>query len=78
MGVSSNRAFLSGLGFDTASSIALLALSALSVDVDSSSIVILPFLFTAGMSFVEYVNSSTSLFSFLIDQIFDLPQPPVL
>jgi len=44
---------LFGFGFDTASSIALLALSALASKGSSSAIVVLPFLFTAGMSLVE-------------------------
>ncbi|KII86790.1 hypothetical protein PLICRDRAFT_43453 [Plicaturopsis crispa FD-325 SS-3] len=57
---------LFGLGFDTASSIALLALSALAPDIHikSSSIVILPFLFTAGMSLVDSLDSILMIYAY--------------
>ncbi|KIM33656.1 hypothetical protein M408DRAFT_326314 [Serendipita vermifera MAFF 305830] len=54
---------LFGLGFDTASSIALLAVSALAKrdaygnGISSASIVILPLLFTAGMTLVDSLDS---------------------
>ncbi|TDL23298.1 NicO-domain-containing protein [Rickenella mellea] len=61
---------LFGLGFDTASSIALLAVSALAIkDADGKHIpqgyiVILPFLFTAGMSLVDSADSVLMLYSY--------------
>ncbi|KAG6849927.1 hypothetical protein H0H93_003456 [Arthromyces matolae] len=57
-------------GFDTASSIALLALSALAKrgpdgkSIPSSNIVILPLLFTAGMTLVDSTNSILMLYSY--------------
>ncbi|KAI0345970.1 NicO-domain-containing protein [Trametopsis cervina] len=61
---------LFGFGFDTASSIALLATSAIakkSTDggqIPSSYIVILPFLFTAGMTLIDSVDSIIMLYSY--------------
>lgn len=63
---------LFGLGFDTASSIALLGVSALAKQESSTSehviksgdIVILPLLFTAGMTFVDSVDSVLVLYSY--------------
>ncbi|KAL7413711.1 high-affinity nickel-transport protein-domain-containing protein [Mrakia frigida] len=55
---------LFGFGFDTASSIALLALSALASKGSSSAIVILPFLFTAGMSLIDSLDSILMVYSY--------------
>ncbi|KAJ7448506.1 NicO-domain-containing protein [Mycena latifolia] len=61
---------LFGFGFDTASSIALLAISALArkrsdgSSIPSSYIVILPFLFTAGMTVVDSADSVLMLYSY--------------
>ncbi|KAG5652879.1 hypothetical protein H0H81_003242 [Sphagnurus paluster] len=61
---------LFGFGFDTASSVALLALSAIAKrtgdgkSIPSSHIVILPLLFTAGMSLVDSVDSILMLYSY--------------
>lgn len=61
---------LFGFGFDTASSIALLAVSALArkgadgSSIPSSHIVILPFLFTAGMTLVDSADSVLMLYSY--------------
>ncbi|KDR82909.1 hypothetical protein GALMADRAFT_238556 [Galerina marginata CBS 339.88] len=61
---------LFGFGFDTASSIALLAVSALAKkgsdgsSIPSSHIVILPFLFTAGMSLIDSLDSILMLYSY--------------
>ncbi|KAJ3987938.1 NicO-domain-containing protein [Lentinula detonsa] len=60
---------LFGLGFDTTSSIALLAISALTKTsggnaIPSSDVVILPFLFTAGMTFVDSLDSVLMLYSY--------------
>ncbi|KAF9067737.1 high-affinity nickel-transport protein-domain-containing protein [Rhodocollybia butyracea] len=61
---------LFGLGFDTTSSIALLAVSALAVKDSSgkaippSDVVILPFLFTAGMTLVDSLDSILMLYSY--------------
>ncbi|KAF9485779.1 NicO-domain-containing protein [Pholiota conissans] len=62
--------FLFGLGFDTASSIALLAVSALAkkgsggTSIPSSHIVILPLLFTAGMTLIDSADSVLMLYSY--------------
>ncbi|KAH8104947.1 NicO-domain-containing protein [Phellopilus nigrolimitatus] len=61
---------LFGLGFDTASSIALLAVSALAKKdsegkgIPQAQIVILPFLFTAGMTLVDSADSIVMLYSY--------------
>ncbi|KJA23125.1 hypothetical protein HYPSUDRAFT_66594 [Hypholoma sublateritium FD-334 SS-4] len=61
---------LFGLGFDTASSIALLAVSALAKknsdghSIPSSHIIILPFLFTAGMTLIDSADSVLMLHSY--------------
>ncbi|KIM40857.1 hypothetical protein M413DRAFT_19048 [Hebeloma cylindrosporum] len=61
---------LFGLGFDTASSIALLAISAIAKkgpdgsSIPSSHVVILPLLFTAGMTLVDSVDSILMLYSY--------------
>lgn len=61
---------LFGLGFDTASSIALLAVSALAKQdihgkhISSASIIILPLLFTAGMTIVDSLDSILMLYSY--------------
>jgi high-affinity nickel-transport protein len=60
---------LFGLGFDTASSIALLAMSALAAkgphgSVSGGRIVVLPFLFTAGMSLVDSLDSVLMLYAY--------------
>ncbi|KAF9046619.1 high-affinity nickel-transport protein-domain-containing protein [Panaeolus papilionaceus] len=61
---------LFGLGFDTASSIALLAVSAIAkkttggASIPSSHVVILPLLFTAGMSLVDSADSVLMLYSY--------------
>ncbi|KAL0575200.1 hypothetical protein V5O48_006761 [Marasmius crinis-equi] len=61
---------LFGFGFDTASSIALLAVSALAKkdskgnSIPSHDIVILPFLFTAGMTLVDSLDSIMMLYSY--------------
>ncbi|KAK7469310.1 hypothetical protein VKT23_003794 [Stygiomarasmius scandens] len=61
---------LFGFGFDTASSIALLAVSALAkknadgTSIPSGSVVILPFLFTAGMTLVDSLDSILVLYSY--------------
>ncbi|KAJ3759909.1 NicO-domain-containing protein [Lentinula raphanica] len=60
---------LFGLGFDTTSSIALLAISALTKTsggkgIPSSDVVILPFLFTAGMTLVDSLDSVLMLYSY--------------
>ncbi|KAL0067115.1 hypothetical protein AAF712_005902 [Marasmius tenuissimus] len=61
---------LFGFGFDTASSIALLAVSALAKkdsrgnSIPSHYIVILPFLFTAGMTLVDSLDSIMMLYSY--------------
>ncbi|KAE9392833.1 NicO-domain-containing protein [Gymnopus androsaceus JB14] len=61
---------LFGLGFDTTSSIALLAVSALAVKdsngnaIPSRDVVILPLLFTAGMTLVDSLDSILMLYSY--------------
>jgi len=60
---------LFGLGFDTASSIALLAISALAKDdgsdtIPPSDVIILPLLFTTGMTLVDSVDSILMLYSY--------------
>lgn len=61
---------LFGLGFDTASSIALLALSALAWRSDQgsrvqpSTIIVLPLLFTTGMTLVDSLDSILMLYSY--------------
>ncbi|KAF5369270.1 hypothetical protein D9758_002785 [Tetrapyrgos nigripes] len=61
---------LFGFGFDTASSIALLAVSALAKknadgsSISSGSVVILPFLFTAGMTLVDSLDAVLVLYSY--------------
>ncbi|KAF5385618.1 hypothetical protein D9757_005552 [Collybiopsis confluens] len=61
---------LFGLGFDTTSSIALLAVSALAVkdangkSIPAGDIVILPFLFTAGMTLIDSLDSVLMLYSY--------------
>jgi len=61
---------LFGLSFDTASSIALIAVTALAhkgdngVSIPSSDIIILPFLFTAGMTLVDSADSILVLYSY--------------
>jgi len=58
---------LFGLSFDTASSIALLAVSALAKNgagVSRADIVVLPFLFTAGMTIVDSADSILMLHSY--------------
>ncbi|KAF8713303.1 High-affinity nickel-transport protein, partial [Rhizoctonia solani] len=61
---------LFGLGFDTASSIALLAVTALAqrgadgAEMPRSHIVILPLLFTAGMTLVDSADSVLMLYSY--------------
>ncbi|KAF8500611.1 high-affinity nickel-transport protein-domain-containing protein [Gautieria morchelliformis] len=61
---------LFGFGFDTASSIALLAVTALAKkgvggpSIAQGDIVILPFLFTAGMAIVDSVDSVLMLYSY--------------
>ncbi|KAF5382758.1 hypothetical protein D9615_002890 [Tricholomella constricta] len=61
---------LFGFGFDTASSIALLALSAIAKrgpdgkSIPSAHVVILPFLFTAGMTLVDSIDSILMLYSY--------------
>ncbi|KIJ64544.1 hypothetical protein HYDPIDRAFT_40285 [Hydnomerulius pinastri MD-312] len=61
---------LFGLGFDTASSIALLAISALAKESESGSrippaeVVILPLLFTTGMTLVDSLDSILMLYSY--------------
>ncbi|KIK57282.1 hypothetical protein GYMLUDRAFT_204164 [Collybiopsis luxurians FD-317 M1] len=61
---------LFGLGFDTTSSIVLLAVSALAVKdangkaIPSGDVVILPFLFTAGMTLIDSVDSILMLYSY--------------
>lgn len=61
---------LFGLGFDTASSIALLALSALAQRSDQgsrvqpSTIIVLPLLFTTGMTLVDSLDSILMLYSY--------------
>ncbi|KAF9565754.1 NicO-domain-containing protein [Agrocybe pediades] len=61
---------LFGFGFDTASSIALLAVSALAKrgangsSISSGQIVILPLLFTAGMTLVDSADSILMLYSY--------------
>ncbi|EUC63398.1 high-affinity nickel-transporter [Rhizoctonia solani AG-3 Rhs1AP] len=61
---------LFGLGFDTASSIALLAVTALAqrgadgAEMPHSHIVILPLLFTAGMTLVDSADSVLMLYSY--------------
>ncbi|KAF9261410.1 NicO-domain-containing protein [Marasmius fiardii PR-910] len=61
---------LFGFGFDTASSIALLAISALAKKdshgnaIPSRYILILPFLFTAGMTLVDSLDSIMMLYSY--------------
>ncbi|KAG7092902.1 hypothetical protein E1B28_009209 [Marasmius oreades] len=61
---------LFGFGFDTASSIALLAVSALAKkdshgnSIPSHYIAILPFLFTAGMTLVDSLDSIMMLYSY--------------
>ncbi|KAI6041400.1 NicO-domain-containing protein [Pisolithus marmoratus] len=61
---------LFGLGFDTASSIALLALSALAQQNDGdnrirpSQVLVLPLLFTSGMTLVDSLNSVMMLYSY--------------
>ncbi|KAI5989081.1 NicO-domain-containing protein, partial [Pisolithus albus] len=61
---------LFGLGFDTASSIALLALSALAQrnsggnGIRPSQVLVLPMLFTSGMTLVDSLNSIMMLYSY--------------
>jgi len=61
---------LFGLGFDTASSIALLAISALAkggenhTRIPPSEVIILPVLFTTGMSLVDSLDSILMLYSY--------------
>ncbi|KAI9573618.1 NicO-domain-containing protein [Boletus coccyginus] len=61
---------LFGLGFDTASSVALLAISALANDsgtntrIPPSDVIILPLLFTTGMTLVDSVDSVLMLYSY--------------
>lgn len=61
---------LFGFGFDTASSIALLAVSALAKkdsnghSIPSHHIIILPFLFTAGMTLIDSLDSILVLYSY--------------
>ncbi|KZP31862.1 NicO-domain-containing protein [Athelia psychrophila] len=61
---------LFGFGFDTASSIALLAVSAIAKrgsdgkPIPPGDIVILPFLFTAGMTLIDSVDSILMLYSY--------------
>jgi len=58
---------LFGLGFDTASSIALLAVSAIAKKgsgISRADIVVLPFLFTAGMTIVDSADSILMLYSY--------------
>ncbi|KAG8214576.1 NicO-domain-containing protein [Butyriboletus roseoflavus] len=61
---------LFGLGFDTASSIALLAISALAkygvnnTQISLSDVIILPLLFTTGMSLVDSLDSILMLYSY--------------
>ncbi|ODO03363.1 high-affinity nickel-transporter [Cryptococcus wingfieldii CBS 7118] len=61
---------LFGFGFDTASSIALLAISAVAQrdnngqSINHGKIVILPFLFTAGMSLVDSLDSILMLYAY--------------
>ncbi|KAI6030737.1 NicO-domain-containing protein [Pisolithus orientalis] len=61
---------LFGLGFDTASSIALLALSALAQQnggdnrIRPSQVLVLPLLFTGGMTLVDSLNSVMMLYSY--------------
>ncbi|KAF7299008.1 Nickel/cobalt efflux system [Mycena indigotica] len=61
---------LFGLGFDTASSIALLSVSALAhrqtdgSSIPSSQILVLPVLFTAGMSLIDSTDSVIMLYSY--------------
>ncbi|WVQ78188.1 hypothetical protein IAT38_000271 [Cryptococcus sp. DSM 104549] len=61
---------LFGFGFDTASSIALLAISAIAQrgphgeSINHGKIVVLPFLFTAGMSLVDSLDSILMLYAY--------------
>ncbi|GLB38369.1 putative NiCoT transporter (TC 2.A.52) family protein [Lyophyllum shimeji] len=61
---------LFGFGFDTASSIALLALSAIAKrgpdgeSIPTAHVVILPLLFTAGMSLIDSLDSILMLYSY--------------
>ncbi|KAG6335565.1 hypothetical protein ID866_3528, partial [Astraeus odoratus] len=61
---------LFGLGFDTASSIALLSLSALAQQTEDgsriqpSSVIVLPLLFTTGMTLVDSLDSVLMLYSY--------------
>ncbi|KAF8737743.1 hypothetical protein AX14_012409 [Amanita brunnescens Koide BX004] len=61
---------LFGLGFDTASYVALVAISAISrkgangASIPSSNVIILPFLFTAGMTLVDSADSVLVLYSY--------------
>ncbi|KLO05649.1 NicO-domain-containing protein [Schizopora paradoxa] len=58
---------LFGLGFDTASSIALIAVSAIAkkgAGISRGDIVVLPFLFTAGMTIVDSADSILMLYSY--------------
>ncbi|PFH54115.1 hypothetical protein AMATHDRAFT_136484 [Amanita thiersii Skay4041] len=61
---------LFGLGFDTASSVALIAVSALArktsngSSIPSSNVIILPLLFTAGMTLVDSADSVLVLYSY--------------
>ncbi|KZO96965.1 NicO-domain-containing protein, partial [Calocera viscosa TUFC12733] len=57
---------LFGFGFDTASTIALLAVSAIAKSAAQANIVILPFLFTAGMSLVDSIDSVLMLYSYAL------------
>ncbi|KAF8319701.1 hypothetical protein DL93DRAFT_110327 [Clavulina sp. PMI_390] len=63
--------FLFGLGFDTASSIALLAVTAIAkknsqgeTAISQADIVVLPLLFTAGMTVVDSIDSVIMLYSY--------------
>ncbi|EJU03133.1 NicO-domain-containing protein [Dacryopinax primogenitus] len=57
---------LFGFGFDTASTIALLAVSAIAKSAAQGNIVILPFLFTAGMTLVDSIDSVLMLYSYAL------------
>ena len=59
-----------GLGFDTSSSIALLGVSAIAstgtAALPPSQIILLPLLFTAGMSFVDSCDSIFMLHAYVV------------
>ncbi|KAF9013217.1 high-affinity nickel-transport protein-domain-containing protein [Cyathus striatus] len=80
---------LFGFGFDTASSVALIAISAIAKkgpdggSIPASYIVILPFLFTAGMSMIDSADSVLMLYSYAgfpehTWRIFELRPVPIL